>query len=185
MHSVSFFFFFSFLLSLFISLVRPLSFPPSHHISAHPQPLFIWQESESCRWKSFQRISRKLIHFHYKRDPHCWIHLYTSRRTKQEVASGPRLPPLRSPNLSVPVFWRFGHKQTHSWATLSQSSLWFIMEASFCTFVCLRRDNVWWPFQPPRQTPHCNNSPRKQFRLLRWVALAIIRGLAWPPSRAD
>lgn len=91
-----------FFLSLVLSLSRSRYLATSLSLS-HTFSL-IWQQNEPCRWKSFQHISRKLIYFHNKWDPLSWIHLYTSRCTKQETVSGPRLPLLYSPRLSVLVF---------------------------------------------------------------------------------
>lgn len=96
----------SFFLLFSLAPATLLYFSLSHTFS------LIWQKNEPCRWKSFQHVSRKLICFHNKRDPFSWIHLYTSRCTKQEVVSGPCLPLHRSPSLSVPVFQWFGHTHT-------------------------------------------------------------------------
>lgn len=115
----------SFSLSFYSLLFSP-SLVPAHlaaSLSHFRTFSLIWQQSEPCRWKSFQRISRKLIYFCNKYDPLEWIHLYTSRCTKQEVVSGPRLPLLHTPRLSLPVYpTRWSHTYTH---TLSSQSLLF------------------------------------------------------------
>lgn len=135
MHSVA-------LLSLFLSLsFCSLLFSPSlvpAHLAASLSHFrtfsLIWQQSEPCRWKSFQRISRKLIYFCNKYDPFEWIHLYTSRCTKQEVVSGPRLPLLHTPRLSLPVYpTRWSHTYTHS-SHKEFFSLLIVLKNHLCWF---------------------------------------------------
>lgn len=121
---------FMFFLSLVLSLSRACYLATSLSLS-HTFSL-IWQQSEPCRWKSFQHISRKLIYFHNKWDPLSWIHLYTSRCTKQEVVSGPRLPLLHSPRLSLPVYptvW--SHTHTHSLLIQTRSIFFFYCVTKF------------------------------------------------------
>lgn len=80
----------------------------------------IWQQSEPCRWKSFQRISRKLIYFCNKYDP---TQVNTSvyfKMYKTGSGSGPHLPLLHTPGLSFPVYpTHCSHTHTHILVTKS------------------------------------------------------------------
>lgn len=178
-----------FLLSRACYLATSLSLPHTFSL--------IWQQSEPCRWKSFQHISRKLIYFHNKWDPLSWIHLYTSSCTKQEVVSGPRLPLLHSPRLSLPVYpmvWSHTHAHALLIQTLSllfllcekMYHLWFATETDGCAHVCVglcvRGGALSDHFIV---SPHFNNCLWKTIWAAEEVCSAIIHSLAWLPSIAD
>lgn len=115
-------------LSLSLYILCLLFFPslvPAHLAVSlshfHTFPL-IWQQSEPCRWRSFQRISRKLIYFCKKYDPtqaNTFVHFKMYKTGSGFGATSSSAPHTRA---VIPCLSNTLVNHIH---TFSSQSLWF------------------------------------------------------------